>query len=120
IAQPNSDPAEEANQRMTALAIALVIVGAALASLGVLRMTHAAFTAMPASVGIVIAGAGAAVVVFGAVIPHLAPRHQPAITLQREPADATPEPAPHTDLHGVVSSTKGRPVGGAKVVLYSS
>jgi len=106
---------------MQLLAIALVVAGAALTSLGVVRVTHAAFLTMPRAVAFVILATGAVVVAFGALLPHFVrARQQPTIALQREPTDALPEPVPNGDLRGSVRSVKGDPVPGAKVVLYSS
>src|SRR5712692_3538831 len=100
---------------MQLLAIALVVAGAALASLGVLRITHAAFRSMPRAVAVAILAAGAMVVAFGAVLPRFVhARQEPTITLQREPSDASPEPVPNGDLRGSVRSVKGEPVADAK------
>jgi Carboxypeptidase regulatory-like domain len=106
---------------MQVLAISLVVAGAALASLGVLALTGAAFTAMPRRVSFAVLATGALVVAFGALLPHFVRAGQaPHITLEREPADATPVPVPNGELRGSVVSMNGASVAGAKVVLYSS
>jgi hypothetical protein len=103
------------------LAFSLVVAGAALASLGVLRLTRAGFHLMPRGTAIAIVAAGTMVVAFGSLLPRFVhQRSRGEITLQREPSGATPAPVPNTDLRGVVRSATGQPVAGAKVVLYAS
>jgi hypothetical protein len=76
---------------------------------------------MPSRMAIVVIVAGTMVVAFGSLLPRFVhQRSRSEITLRREPADATPEPVPDTDLRGVVRSVDGKPVAGAKVVLYAS
>ena len=105
---------------MAVLAIALIVAGAALASLGVLRLTRAAFVALPRNLAISIVVAGAAVVAFGSLLPRfVVSRQAPRIALEREPAGATPAPLPHVALRGVVSSLDGAPVRGIGVTLYT-
>jgi len=106
---------------VTALAIALVIIGGALTSLGVLRLTHAAFEAMPRLLASVIIGAGTLVAAFGVALPRFVhERSEPTIALTPEPSDAPRDRTPTTTLRGVVRSAAGAPIAGAKVTLYSS
>ena len=106
---------------MQLLAISLVVAGAALASLGVLRLTAAGFNAMPRRVAFAVLATGALVVAFGALLPHFVrARQEPSISLQREPADSSPVTVPNGELRGSVQSMTGEPVAGAQVVLYSS
>ena len=105
---------------MAVLAIALVVAGAALASLGVLRLTRAAFIEMPLRVAASALAAGVAVVAFGALLPRFASqREMPEVTLERQPAGATPAPLPAMELRGIVRKAGGGVVGDADVTLYA-
>jgi hypothetical protein len=76
---------------------------------------------MPHRLAVAVLAAGALVVAFGALLPRFVHvRERGELTLQREPASATPEAVPSTDLRGFVRRLDGNPVAGAKVTLFSS
>ena len=104
---------------MVIFAISLVIAGAALASLGVLRLTRAALTTMPRSTAAAVIVAGAAVATFGSLLPRITQREAPAITLERQQDGATPTAIPISDIRGSVQTPDGKPVSRARVVLHA-
>lgn len=105
------------------LSIGLIVGGAALATMGVLRLVTRSFGAMPRGVAVLVVVAGLGVLAFGAALPRLAPSvarpEGAAGAMDLEPLTTAPptEPVLRADLHGTVEDAAGEPVPGVRVVL---
>lgn len=101
------------------LSISLIVGGAALTGMGMLRLARGWFRSMPTGTAVAVAVIGSGVVVFGAVLSRMPMGSDEEIGLEPQAPHMTPELAPATRVSGTVRTAGDGPVADAKVVLAS-
>jgi hypothetical protein len=102
------------------LSITLVVGGAGLAAMGVLRLAGSTFGSMPKPLAGVVVAVGAGIVAFGAFLPQMTVNDESngdVFALEPQPTGATPEPLLDADIGGRVRTGDDEPVEDQQVTL---